>query len=113
MTLKTKKREDRSPPYRFLDAGRRDAVQRDHSKAELQYAAVDSAGFLRINQIDHLDTSCDGFWVMLMGLRPIRIKGLFDTTISLLGIMSAMLMKNDIPFRHMQHLRHRSLTGGH
>ena len=109
MTLKIK-REDRSPPYRFLHGTRRDAVQWDHSEAELQYAAVNRAGFLRINQIDHLDTSCDGFWVMLMGLRPIRIKGLFDTTISLLGVMRAILMKNDILFWHIQHLRHRSLV---
>ena len=91
----------------------RNAIQRDEFRAapRLEGATVDD-DFLRIDQIDHLDSSYyDGFWGMLMGLRPIRIKELFDTTISLPGIIRAILMKSDILFRHMKHLHRRSLAG--
>jgi len=95
-----------------LNRRRVDAVKRNYEAAEFENAKGDGVGLLWINQMDHQNLLWwNGCHIWASG--PSVSRAFFDTTISLLGVMRAILMKNDILFRHMQHLRRRSLAGDH
>jgi hypothetical protein len=84
----------------------RNAVQRYVFRAAHLFddATIDD-GFLRIDQIDHLASSIDRFCVVLMGLRPIRIKGLVGYGNITISKIARQLLEEETLLRYTQHLR--------